>query len=127
MGTNLELAGHRRLEIERAPGVDVVRIRTSSGVPAVTLVIREGEIELRLETGSVALRAEGDLALEARSIRFHGREGVNLSSGGDVHVSAEGTLVQEAARQRIRAHRGDVDVRANDDVKIDGERIRMNC
>lgn len=127
MGTNLELAGHRRLEIERAPGEDVVRIRTSSGAPAVTLVVREGEIELRLEAGSVALRAEGDLALEARSISFHGREGVNLSSGGDAHVSAEGTLVQEAARQRIRARRGDIDVRANDDVKLDGERIRMNC
>jgi hypothetical protein len=127
MGTNLELAGHRRLEIERAHGEDVLRISNPSGAPALTLLVREGEIEIRLEAGSLALRADGDLALEARSISMRGREGILLESGGDARIAAEGTLVQEAARQRIRAHCGDVDVRANDDVKIDGERIRMNC
>jgi hypothetical protein len=126
-GTTLELVGRRRMDIERTPTEDLVRILAPDGAPALTVVVREGEIELRLEAGSIALRSEGDLALEARSISFHGREGVTIESGGDARFAATGSLVQEAARQRIRAHLGDVDVRANDDVKIDGERIRMNC
>jgi hypothetical protein len=115
------------MDIERTPTEDLVRILAPSGAPVLTLVVREGGIELRLEAGSIALRTEGDLALEARSISLHGREGVTIESGGDARFAAKGSLVQEAARQRIRAHLGDVDVRANDDVKIDGERIRMNC
>jgi hypothetical protein len=115
------------MDIQRAPAEDVVRILTSSGGPALTLVVREEGIELRLEAGAVALRSQGDLSVDARSISFRGREGVSIESGGDVRFAAEGSLVQEAARQKIRARVGDVDVRANDDVKIDGERIRMNC
>ena len=126
-GTTLELVGRRRMDIERTPTEVLVRILAPSGAPVLTLVVREGGIELRLEAGSIALRTEGDLALEARSISLHGREGVTIESGGDARFAAKGSLVQEAARQRIRAHLGDVDVRANDDVKIDGERISMNC
>ena len=41
-------------------------------------------------------------------------------------VAKENALVQ-AKRQEIVATRGNLRAHANDDVLIDGERIRMNC
>jgi hypothetical protein len=36
-------------------------------------------------------------------------------------------MTSTARAHKVTAERGDVDVYANDDVKLDGERIRMNC
>jgi hypothetical protein len=44
---------------------------------------------------------------------------VSIDTPGDIH--------SEACSQKITAHLGNVDIKANDDVTLDGERIRMNC
>jgi hypothetical protein len=40
---------------------------------------------------------------------------------------ADGDLKTEARIQEIRARLGNVNVSANDDVRIDGERVMVNC
>jgi hypothetical protein len=52
---------------------------------------------------------------------------MDISSGGSIGVRAEGDIVSEARAQIIRASAGDVRVVANDDVVMDGERIKLNC
>lgn len=46
---------------------------------------------------------------------------------GDLKLQVAGDLHSEARVQNVTATLGDVNVRANDDVKMIGERIRMNC
>lgn len=70
--------------------------------------------------GNLRVELTGDLAVEARRIALHGREGLALSSGADGSVQVVGDLA-------VTADLGDVSIRANDDVRIDGERVRMNC
>jgi hypothetical protein len=42
-------------------------------------------------------------------------------------LQASGDLHSEARIQNVTATLGDVNVRANDDVKLSGERVRVNC
>jgi len=75
----------------------------------------------------MALKVDGDLAIAARRLLLHGSEGVAISSDADAQIVAAQTLMTQGRRQDVTATHGDVRVYANDDVKIDGERIRMNC
>ncbi|MGD0835583.1 MAG: hypothetical protein ABSB49_02945 [Polyangia bacterium] len=67
------------------------------------------------------------MAIEAGQLRLHGRDGVSLSTEGYLKLQVAGDLHSEARVQNVTATLGDVNVRANDDVKMTGERIRMNC
>lgn len=44
-----------------------------------------------------------------------------------VELGPEGDIATRAREQVIEARLGDVRVKANDDVKLNGERIRLNC
>ena len=63
----------------------------------------------------------------ADRVAIHGREGVAITTDGDVAIVAAGDLETRARTQTIAAELGDVRVVANDDVRLTGERIRMNC
>jgi uncharacterized protein (DUF2345 family) len=124
---SVELARGQRLEVERGPGEDVVRLIAGDG--KVTLSIHltpEGPV-LSCEAAALAVRTSGRLSLEAEHIRLHGRAGLELSSGGDVVVSTPGDLHSHARIQNITADLGNVNVKANDDVKLNGERVMVNC
>ena len=78
---------------------------------------------LRFEGAGLTLRAAGDLTLEARRLTLHAEESLALSTGGDLDVTVTGDLRSTARTPTITADLGDVRVEANDNVKIDGERV----
>jgi hypothetical protein len=56
-----------------------------------------------------------------------GLEGVRLElEQPDLTVSVAGRLELEGETVAVRARRGDVQIEANDDVRLRGERIRLN-
>jgi hypothetical protein len=73
------------------------------------------------------VRSAGALAFTGQQVEITGREGVVIRSGKDALLDIAGNLCLAADAHRIVADRGNVDVEANDDVKLIGERIRMNC
>ena len=81
---------------------------------------------IELHATSLAVHTEHDLALHCRRFEIEAREGMALRTRGDLALSATGTLVTDALEQHHLAHRGDIRMRANDDVQLDGERIRLN-
>ncbi len=117
--------GHR-LVIRSEQGEDVVElVGPADGVALSLRVGREGAV---LELGgSLELRATGQLRLDAELLALHGRSGLELTSGGDVVVRTPADLQSEARIQRIRSTLGNVEIEANDDVRIDGERVMVNC
>ncbi len=123
----LVLARQHQLVVDRRGDESVVRLLDPAGRLVVSVEIGERGPVIRFEGASLILQAAGELALEAEHLRLHGHAGLSLSTGGDLAVSAAGDLVSEAQVQRITATLGDVDVLANDDVKLRGERVRMNC
>lgn len=123
----VELVASQKLVIERHDGCNVLTIVGSGGSAPLSIRITERGAELEIGGNDLALRTRGELSIEARKVSLHGREGVAVTTGGDVAICAEGEMRSRARAHEITADRGDVDVRANDDVKLDGERIRMNC
>lgn len=139
----LLLAGNQRLVITRTQcearavgdekvgevqaDTDVLELLDPHGQPTITIRVSSAGAVVELGARSVTLNVQGDLGIAADNIALHARQSLSLSSAKDLSVSAGETLRQQAKRQAITSTLGDIDIRANDDVKVDGERIRMNC
>jgi hypothetical protein len=133
----IELARNQTLVITRArtqpappseqPGDDCLRLLNSQGATTLTIRLTAAGPVVEISGGSMALKVDGDLAIAARRLLLHGSEAVSISSDADTRIVAGQNLVTQGRRQEITATHGDARVYANDDVKIDGERIRMNC
>jgi uncharacterized protein (DUF2345 family) len=123
----LDLKGDQHLVIDQGPQEDRLMITGADGRVSLTITITDSGPVLHLEGPGLMIKTDGDLAINARSLAIHGRDGIALSSGGDAHICVAGDLTTKARIQNITAEFGNVNVQANDDVKIDGERILMNC
>ena len=130
----LSLAGGQTLVLTRTEHPleafrrqDMLEVIGREGRP--TLVIRVGPegATVELAGGPVALKVDGDLRIEAERLQLHARDRLSLTSGGDAELAVAETLTTVAKRQSVTSTRGDFRILANDDVRMDGERIRMNC
>jgi hypothetical protein len=111
--------GDHFLHIEPEAGGHVLRLVGPGGAQRLEIAVTADGPVLRLHSG-LKLELAGALTIDAQTVALHGREGLALTSGADARITAAGDLV-------ARAELGDVSVRANDDVRLDGERVRMNC
>lgn len=117
--TSISLAGDRRLVLRREGGGEALTLLEQNGKVAVTVTITPEAVTLNLGGAKVEVAVEKSLAIAAESIALHGREGVTIET--------EGALVTTARRQALSSTHGNVEVDANDDVKLNGERILLNC
>jgi hypothetical protein len=115
-----------RLTVERRSEGSIIRLLDGAGGEPLRITFGPEGPVLSIGTG-LAIHVAGNLSFAAERVAFHGREGVELTTGGDMLVRCEGDLVSEAREQRMCARLGDVRVEANDDVRMLGERIRLNC
>jgi hypothetical protein len=111
--------GSYALHIERTQDGHLLRLVGPDGGKSLEIALTDQGPVLRLNS-NLRMDLSGDLAVEARHVSLHGREGLTLTSGSDAVLAVAGDL-------SLRAELGDIQVRANDDVRLDGERIRMNC
>ena len=89
------------------------------GAPSLELALTPEGPVLRVP-GGLRVEVPGALALDAEQVSIHGRKGLALSSGADASIQVLGDL-------HARAELGDISLRANDDVRLTGERVRLNC
>lgn len=113
-----------------APAGEVLTLVDAAGVARLTIRVTPEATTIELGGGpgaAVRLAMEGDLAIDARRVSLHAREHLSISSGQDIVTHAEETITQSARRQSLTATLGDLGLAANDDIRVEGERIRMNC
>jgi hypothetical protein len=122
----LTLLGGHELTVERGTETNVLRVVRPDGAVGISITITAQGISLTLAGADLLLETTGKLAVRADSLSLHGERGVSVTTGGDAVFRAEGDMHSEARIQNIQATLGNVNVRANDDVKLDGERIRLN-
>lgn len=122
----ISLTGKHVLELIRTDEGDVLHVLTPDRSAGISITVNAQGISLHVAGADVVLRSTGKLAIDAEELSLHGRKGVALTTGGDATVRAEGDLSSEARIQNIRARLGNVNLTANDDVKLIGERIRLN-
>jgi len=123
----MRLVGDQELTVEDEGTRNLICLRSASGRVALTIEVTADGPILRFDGPGLAIQTSGPLAIESESIALHGRRGVSLSSGGDAAIRITGDLEISARMQKIRADLGDVEVRANDDVRLVGERVLLNC
>ena len=121
---DIDLPGGQRLQL-RTDGDDSILSINASGKTVVNIRITKQGAELIFEDG-IRMRAQGNLTLDGDRVTFRAREDLKLESDGDVSICARGDLHTEGRIQNIHAKLGNVNVKANDDVKLRAERILLN-
>lgn len=119
--------GDHLLVIEAGEGAgQVIRLIGPAGAQALTIELTPQGPRLCLGSG-LTLALAGALTIDAERVAIHGRSGMALTSGGEIKVQAAGDLNASGRITTIVADLGDVQVKANDDVRLNGERVMMNC
>ncbi len=114
------------LETDVADRPRELSIRAPDGRVCLQVTLTPEGPRVELDSVSLSIAARGDLKMSCDNMELRAEKDLALSAGGDVTLRAEGELTTEGLAQTIRATRGDVQVKANDDVDLDGERIRLN-
>jgi len=122
-----ELIASQQLVLVRKAGENILTVLGADGQVKLSISITANGPVLHFEGAGLAIRADGPLALDAQSVVIQGREGLALISGAEATIRCIGDLNMEAREQNLTALLGNVNITANDDVKLDGERVRMNC
>jgi uncharacterized protein (DUF2345 family) len=125
--TELELPGQQRLLVEQRPDESLLRIVSLDGSVRLTITVTEKGPVLRFDGPDLLIQTTGALALDAERIALHARGALELTAGGDARIAARGDLSAEGRIVDVTAQLGNVNVKANDDVKLNGERVMMNC
>jgi len=121
---DINLPGGQRLELS-VDGDDTILKVNAAGKTMVNIRITKDGAELNFEDG-IQVRTQGDVTLDGDRVTFRAREELRLESGGAVNICAQGDLNTEGRIQNIRSKLGNVNVKANDDVKMRAERILLN-
>ena len=108
------------------PGGDELRLRAPDGRVCLKIKLTPAGPEVELQSVALSIATKGDVNVACERFNVVAEQGVSIVSGGDVTTNAAGALETEAHAQRHRARRGDIALVANDDVSLDGERIRLN-
>ncbi|HET9958077.1 MAG TPA: hypothetical protein VFQ61_26455 [Polyangiaceae bacterium] len=120
--------GHSRVAtLSATPEGAHLCVRAPSGAAELELelVTSEAGTTVRVRATAIAIQAQ-DIAAECRTFSVKASERIELSSGGELRETAL-TLTETAERIQVDATRGSVEVRANDDVQLLGERVLLNC
>jgi hypothetical protein len=96
------LRGRYQMIVNRQTQQDSVALVASDGAVRFRIVITDSGPEITVEAKTLSLHTSGTLAIDADRIHLHGREGVAVTAGGGVHIEA------------------------NQNVRINGERIYLN-
>ncbi len=109
----LALASGRSVVCRSAPDAsDQVTLRGAGGEVLLEVLLTPAGPVLRFHAAQVELNCQGSFSLRC----------------GQFRVETEGDIVQRAGGEmQLEAARGNIDVRANDDVNLNGERVRLNC
>ena len=113
---------------------NVVQIKAPDGRICLDIKITPQGPVVEINSVSLKVAAQGDLAFACRNLEISAENRIALRSkgdlvqtaGGDIAVEAQGSIETEAFSQSIKARLGDIELDANDDVMLDGERIRLN-
>ena len=119
----VEADGEERIEVRGADGALVIALRLGADGPVLTVVGASIEIgaakRLSLRAETMHLASAGDLTIEAGGGLFQRAGGSSVREIAGLDRSTAGEI-------EIDVHPGGISMRANDDVDIVGERVRLN-
>lgn len=125
--SSIDLAHGHTLAIDRKPGTERLEIVSNQGQVMLTIEMTPKGPVLKFHGASISVHTDGELTLDAKHLNLQGRQSVNILSGDELNLDAKGPARSKASVHQITAADGDVNIKANDDVRINGERCMVNC
>jgi hypothetical protein len=123
---SLALPGGCTLVVRRdAPQCATVSLSTE-GAQALQIRVTENGIALTLQGTNLVLQTTGKLCIDADELELRGRSGVTIATPGNIALTAAGRIAAHAEEHVVTATLGSIELTANDDVALNGERIRLN-
>jgi hypothetical protein len=128
------LPSGRSIEVQSEPGADVLRFRAPNGECVLTIHLTDAGPVVRVAAAALEVTASKRLSLDCEEFRLHASGGASIDVGGDlqehvggsVHRVTRGDAISEAQHVRVDARPGGIELRANDDVRVTGERVLLN-
>ena len=110
-------------------------IRNPSGEVELEIRMTERGPLLRFRAADVELEATRDVKVSCNDFHVKAEGAIVEEAGGDLRqrirgsadVKVRGRMTLAARETRVQAKRGNVQIEANDDVEILGEKIKLNC
>lgn len=127
--------GHQLIIQRDGGGEETIQLTGKNGEATITIIMAEDGPVIQCSGAAIQLKAANKLSLHSPNIELNASESINLQTQGDLEQTVDGNFYQhvkgdahrQARIQNITADLGNVNVKANDDVKIDGERVKLNC
>jgi len=112
--------------LERTESGGILRLVAADGAEPLEIEVGPRGPLLRLRAG-IGIVVAGPLTVSAHAVALTARDEISMKSGGGIELRAEGDVISEGRDNTVVARLGDVAIRANDDVRVNGERIKLNC
>ena len=109
----------RAVRLTRDGGDDTLVISSPEGGVEMEIQFTPRGPVLRFPSAAVRLESPKSVSLSCDDFRVQAR--------GEVDIAAEGTTRVEGHDVKVRSRRRDIHLKANDDVRLDGERVLLNC
>lgn len=126
-GREMALQAGYAVEVADGGGHDVLRLRAPDGRIFLKIALTPSGPEVELSSSALSIVSDGDVRVACDRFEVDAKSGLTLATGGKLQARAEGDIETEAFAQHHKARRGDIALTANDDVILDGERIRLNA
>jgi hypothetical protein len=99
-----------------------------------TIKIKEEGLVVNVNASQLNITGTDELNLSSKKINIEASEQINIKSNGnlvqqigkDCLTETGGTNKNIARIQKLTASLGNVEIKANDDVKLDGESVKLN-
>lgn len=114
----LALPSGRAVEARADGAGERVTVRSATGEVELEVSFTERGPVLRFRAADLELASAGDVRIDCDRFLVRAASGIVQETGGDLQLTGRSA--------RIEAERGDVEIEANDDVKLLGERIKLN-
>lgn len=97
--------------------------------------IKEEGLIVNIDASQLNINSTNEINLKSKKINIEASEQINIKTSGnlvqevgkDCLTEISGTNKNIAQVQKITASLGNIDMKANDDVRLDGESVKLNC
>ncbi|HRI64637.1 MAG TPA: hypothetical protein PK156_10360 [Polyangium sp.] len=128
------LPSGRAIEVEAQADADVLRFRAPSGECVLTIHLTDAGPVVRVAGADLEVRSAKRLSLDCEEFQLRAAKSAAIEVGGDLRERVGGSALRvvrgeaivEAQHARLEARPGGIELRANDDVRVTGERVLLN-
>ncbi|MEM9834985.1 MAG: hypothetical protein AAF828_00700 [Bacteroidota bacterium] len=119
--------GQRLLIQTGEAGQESIELLAPGGDMVLQINFTEAGSTITLSGDTLKVKAKEKVEITGPVVDIHAKDELRIRSGGDLHQIVKNDTHSVARIQNITADLGNVNIKANDFVRLNGERVHLNC